>query len=284
MKLFRYGPPGRERPGLIDAQGHLRALGAQAPDITPDTLANGLLDQLRQIDPTTLDLVPAGSRLGSPLARTGNFIAVGLNYAEHATETDAAIPEEPILFNKAPSCMVGPTDDVLLPPGSTKTDWEVEIAFVIGRRASFVSEEAAIDHIAGYCICNDVSERAYQLELGGQWMKGKCFPTFGPLGPWLVTPDEVPDPQVLNLWMDVNGERLQKSNTRTMIFPIKHLVSYISRFMTLEPGDVVTTGTPPGVGLGMKPERYLKPGDTMRLGVDGLGVQEQSVRRWPAAA
>ena len=225
-----------------------------------------------------------GTRLGPPISRIGNFVAVGLNYAEHATETDAEIPAEPILFNKAPSCMTGPNDDVLLPPGSTKTDWEVEIAFVIGKRASFVAETDAMDHVAGYCVCNDVSERSYQLERGGQWVKGKCFPSFGPLGPWLVTPDEIPDPQALSLWMEVNGERVQHSSTRTMIFPIRHLVSYISRFMVLEAGDVITTGTPPGVGLGMKPERYLKAGDIMRLGVDGLGLQQQLVRPWTAVA
>ena len=284
MKLVRYGEPDRERPGLLDDDGGIRSLVGLIDDISPETLSAGCLDALRGVNIAALDRVPASTRLGAPMSRTGNFIAVGLNYAEHATETDADIPAEPILFNKAPSCLAGPNDDVLLPPGSTKTDWEVEIAFVIGRRASFVSEADALDHVAGYCICNDVSERAYQLELGGQWMKGKCFPTFGPLGPWLVTPDEVPDPQNLDLWMEVNGERVQHSSTRTMIFPIRHLVSYISRFMVLEPGDVVTTGTPPGVGLGMKPERYLKAGDTMRLGVDGLGVQEQRVRAWAAAA
>ena len=284
MKIVRYGPAGHEQPGLIDAHGATRSLAGIVPDVTPETIAAGLLDRIRTIDPASLPAVPAGTRLGSPLARMGNFIAVGLNYAEHATETDAAIPEEPILFNKAPSCMVGPNDDVLLPPGSVKTDWEVEIAFVMGRRASFVSEEDALDYVGGYCVCNDVSERSYQLDRGGQWVKGKCFPTFGPLGPWLVTPDEVPDPQDLTLWMEVNGERVQNATTRTMIFPIRHLVSYISRFMTLEPGDVITTGTPPGVGLGMKPERYLKAGDTMRLSVERLGVQEQQVRSWAVAA
>ena len=286
MKLVRYGQPGHEQPGLVDAGGGIRSLVGVIGDITPELLAAGGLDRLRgmDLDPAALEQVPPGTRLGPPISRTGNFVAVGLNYAAHATETDAEIPLEPILFNKAPSCLVGPDDDVLLPPGSEKTDWEVEIAFVVGRRASFVSEADALDHVAGYCVCNDVSERAFQLERGGQWVKGKCFPTFGPLGPWLVTPDEVPDPQALNLWLEVNGERVQKSHTSDMIFPIRHLVSYISRFMVLEPGDLVTTGTPPGVGLGMKPERYLKPGDTMRLGVDGLGVQEQRVRAWAAAA
>ena len=284
MKLIRHGQPGREQPGLVDAQGTVRSLAGIVPDFTPEALADGVIAQVRAINPSSLPTVAPGARLGPPIARTGNFVAVGLNYSEHATETGAEIPSEPILFNKAPSCMVGPNDDVLLPPGSIKTDWEVEIAFVMGRRASFVSEADALDHVAGYCVCNDVSERAYQLELGGQWMKGKCFPTFGPLGPWLVTPDEVPDPQALELWMEVNGERMQHSHTSTMIFPIRHLVAYISRFMVLEPGDVVTTGTPPGVGLGMTPERYLKAGDVMRLGVEGLGVQEQRVRAWSAVA
>ena len=227
MRLVRYGQPGHEQPGMVDAEGGIRSLAGVIGDITPELLAAGGLDRLRglDLDPGSLEPVPPGVRLGPPISRTGNFVAVGLNYAEHATETDAEIPSEPILFNKAPSCLVGPDDDVLLPPGSTKTDWEVEIAFVIGRRASFVGEEDAMAHVAGYCVCNDVSERAYQLERGGQWVKGKCFPTFGPLGPWLVTPDEVPDPQALGLWLEVNGERLQQSHTSTMIFPIRHLVS-----------------------------------------------------------
>ena len=283
MKLVRYGEAGRERPGMIDAEGGVRSLVGVVDDISPETLAGGLVDRLRGLDPALLERVAPGARLGPPLSRVGNFVAVGLNYAEHATETDAAIPAEPILFNKAPSCVVGPNDDVALPSGSAKTDWEVEIAFVVGRRASCVAEADALAHVAGYTICNDISERAYQLERGGQWVKGKCFPTFGPLGPWLVTPDEIADPQTLGLWMEVNGERMQNSNTRTMIFPIRELVAYISRHMILEPGDVVTTGTPPGVGLGMKPERYLKVGDVMRLGVDGLGEQRQQVRAWAAA-
>ncbi len=229
MKIVRYGMAGHEQHGLVDGDGVIRSLAGSVPDVTPDAIASGLMDRLRTINPATLPIVPAGTRLGSPLSRTGHFVAVGLNYAEHATETDAAIPDEPILFNKAPSCLAGPNDDVLLPPGSTKTDWEVEIAFVIGRRASFVTDAGAIDHIAGCCICNDVSERSYQLERGGQWMKGKCFPTFGPLGPWLVTPDEVPDPQDLSLWMEVNGERVQNASTRTMIFPVRHLEHFPTR-------------------------------------------------------
>lgn len=211
------------------------------------------------------------------MARTGNFIAVGLNYVQHAIETNAPIPDEPILFNKASSCISGPNDDVVQPKGSTKLDWEVELAFVIGKRASYVGEEEALGYIFGYMICNDVSERAFQIERGGQWMKGKCCPTFGPIGPWLVTADEIGDPQNLKLWLEVNGDRVQDSNTDDMIFPIAKLVSYISQFMVLEPGDIVTTGTPPGVGLGMTPNRFLKPGDTMRLGIEGLGEQRQQV-------
>ena len=282
MKLLRIGPSGQEKPAALDTNGQLRDLSSLIDDIGPATIAAGRLEALRGADLGRLPILPAHSRIGPCLASTGNFIAIGLNYSEHATETDAEIPKEPILFNKAPSCITGPNDIVYLPPDSTKTDWEVEIAFVIGKRALFVSEADALSHIAGYCICNDVSERAYQLEQGGQWVKGKCFPSFGPLGPWLVTPDEIANVQDLKLWMEVNGERVQNDSTRTMIFPIAHLVSYLSRFMVLNPGDLVTTGTPPGVGLGMKPPRYLKTGDVMRLGVEGLGVQEQTVEAWPA--
>lgn len=282
MRFVRFGQKGEEKPGVLDKAGSIRDLSAIVPDISPPVIESGELASLTSSVVENLPIVPQGVRLGPCLSRVTNFIAIGLNYAEHATETDAAIPEEPILFNKAPSCIVGPYDDVILPPGSQKTDWEVEIAFVIGKRAFFVSEEEALQHVAGYCICNDVSERAYQLEHGGQWMKGKCFPSFGPLGPWLVTPDEVPDVQNLRLWMEINGERVQDASTSTMIFPIAHLISYLSRFMVLEPGDVITTGTPPGVGLGMHPQRFLKPGDTMRLGVEGLGEQHQRVIAWTA--
>lgn len=283
MKFVRYGERGLEKPGVLDKDGQVRDLSQHLEDISPKTIGEGALERLKSIDVESLPKVAAGTRLGSCISRTTNFIAIGLNYSEHATETNAEIPDEPILFNKAPSCIVGPNDDVILPPGSEKSDWEVEIAFVIGKRALFVSEEEALSHVAGYCVCNDVSERSYQLERGGQWVKGKCFPTFGPLGPWLVTPDEIPDVQNLKLWMDVNGQRIQNDSTSTMIFPIAHLISYLSRFMILEPGDLVTTGTPPGVGLGFKPPRYLKPGDTMRLSVEGLGVQEQRVLAWPGA-
>jgi 2,4-diketo-3-deoxy-L-fuconate hydrolase len=279
VKLLRYGLAGQEKPGVLDAHGCIRDLSGVVSDITADTIAAGLMDTLRGIDVSRLPEVPGTPRIGSPVGRVGNFIAIGLNYADHATETGAPIPPEPIIFTKTPSCIVGPNDDVVLPRGSTKTDWEVELAFVIGKRAEYVTEAEAMDHVLGFTICNDVSERAYQLDgNAGQWIKGKCCPTFGPLGPWLVTADEVPDPQALPLWLDVNGERLQNGSTRTMIFSVRHLVSYVSRFIRLEPGDVITTGTPPGVGLGMHPERYLKSGDTMRLGVAGLGEQFQQVR------
>lgn len=277
MKLLRYGKAGQEKPGILDARGQIRDLSGIVADLSAGVIAAGGLDRIRQADVEKLPAVGAGVRIGPCVTGVGNFLAVGLNYAEHATETDAKIPQEPILFNKAPSCIVGPNDDVVLPRGSKKSDWEVEIAFVVSRRASYVAESEAMDYIAGYCVCNDVSERAFQLEQEGQWVKGKCCPTFGPLGPYLVTPEEIADPQNLVLWLEVNGERVQNASTRTMIFPIPMLLSYISRFMILEPGDVVTTGTPPGVGLGMKPPRYLKAGDVMRLAVEGLGEQRQRV-------
>lgn len=279
MKLLRFGPVGQEKPGMLDAQGIMRDLSGVITDISPATIADGQVEGLKAIDPASLPLAPQNARIGPCIARPGNFLAIGLNYADHAEETNAPIPAEPILFSKAPSCIVGPNDDVELPEGSTKTDWEVELAFVIGKYTRNVSEADAMDHVLGYTICNDVSEREYQLERNsGQWMKGKCCPTFGPIGPWLVTRDEVPDPQDLSLWLDVNGTKLQNGSTRTMIFPVAMLVSYMSRFLILEPGDLVTTGTPPGVGLGMTPERYLKRGDVMRLGIDGMGEQRQAVR------
>ena len=284
MKFLRYGQRGQERPGVLDSQGRIRDLSGLIPDIGPETIAAGRLDAIRAtVDVEKLPLVNGEPRIGPCLSRTGNFIAIGLNYAEHATETDAAIPKEPILFNKAPTCISGPFDDVVLPPGSTKTDWEVELALVISKPALMVREEDADAYIAGYCICNDISEREFQLEREGQWVKGKCFPTFGPLGPWLVTPDEIADPQHLALWMDVNGERIQNANTHTMIFPVRRLVAEVSRYMALEPGDIITTGTPPGVGLGFRPPRYLKAGDTMRLSVEGLGEQRQTVVAWPGS-
>jgi 2-keto-4-pentenoate hydratase/2-oxohepta-3-ene-1,7-dioic acid hydratase in catechol pathway len=278
MKLLRYGAPGAEKPGLLDKQGTIRDLSAVIPDISFSSGTADPLARLVDLDIETLPLVAGKPRLGPCIAGAGNFIAVGLNYIEHATETDSAIPTEPILFNKAASCISGPYDDVVLPAGSTKADWEVELAVVISQRTYQVTEAEALNQIAGYCICNDISEREYQLEHGGQWMKGKCCPTFGPLGPYLVTPDEVPNPQNLKLWLEVNGERLQSSSTKSMIFSVAYLISYISRFLILQPGDIITTGTPPGVGLGMKPQRYLRPGDVMHLAVEGLGEQTQTVR------
>jgi 2-keto-4-pentenoate hydratase/2-oxohepta-3-ene-1,7-dioic acid hydratase in catechol pathway len=283
MKLVRYGKPGKEKPGLVDSAGKLRDLTDIVDDIAGDALSPRTLARIGKIEPESLPLVRAKPRLGACIGRVGNFVAVGLNYADHAAESNMPIPKEPILFNKAPSCIVGPNDDIMIPKGSVKTDWEVELAIVIGARASYVGEAEALSHVAGYCICNDVSERAYQLEGTGQWMKGKGCPTFGPLGPWLVTAAEIADPQKLTMWLDVSGERMQSGSTATMIFGVKTLVSYISQFMILEPGDVITTGTPPGVGSGKKPPRFLKPGDTVSLGIEGLGQQAQRVVAWSAS-
>ncbi|MEE8629766.1 MULTISPECIES: fumarylacetoacetate hydrolase family protein [Methylobacterium] len=277
MKLVRWGESGAEKPGLIDAAGAIRDLSGVVRDIAGPFLAADTLANLRRIDAATLPEVPAGTRLGACVGQVRNFIAIGLNYADHAAETGSPIPAEPILFNKAPSCIVGPNDTVILPKGSAKTDWEVELAIVIGKRASYVHANEALDYVAGYCVCHDVSEREFQLERGGTWTKGKGCPTFGPLGPWLVTPDEVGDVQNLDMWLDVNGERMQTGSTRTMIFDVRQIVSYLSHFMLLEPGDVITTGTPPGVGMGMKPPRYLKSGDVVTLGIAGLGEQRQAV-------
>jgi len=275
MKLVRFGAAGQEKPGLIDSTGQVRDLSGLIPDITGATLSSTHLDRIRQTDPNTLPLAPSGERLGACVGQVRNFIAIGLNYADHAAETGAAIPAEPIVFNKAPSCIVGAYDDVIIPRKSEKSDWEVELAIVIGERASYVGANEALEFVAGYCVCNDVSEREYQLERGGTWTKGKGCPTFGPLGPWLVTRDEIPDPQNLSMWLDVNGERVQNGSTKTMIFNVAQIVSYVSHFMILEPGDVITTGTPPGVGMGMKPPRYLKAGDVVSLGIEGLGEQRQ---------
>lgn len=277
MKLVRFGKAGNERPGLVDGDGKIRDLSGHVSDLTGETLSPASLAKLRAIDPSSLPEAPADARLGAPVAGSRNFIAVGLNYADHAKETGAAIPGEPILFNKLANCIVGPNDDVIMPRGSKKLDWEAEIAFVVGQRASYVEEKDALDHIAGFAVCNDVSERYFQAERGGQWMKGKSFETSGPLGPWLVTTDEVGDVQNLDMFLDVNGKRMQTGNTRTMIFSIAHCLHYISQFMVLEPGDVVTTGTPPGVGLGMDPPLFLKVGDVMTLGIQGLGEQRQTV-------
>ena len=276
MKLVRFGAAGAEKPGLIDADGKVRDLSGVVPDIAGDVLGRESLARLGAIDPASLPLAPEGARFGACVGRVGNFIAVGLNYADHAAESGMAVPSEPVLFNKAPSCIVGPDDTVLIPRGSEKTDWEVELAVVIGERASYVSEADALDYVAGYCICNDVSERAFQIERGGQWTKGKGCPTFGPIGPWLVTADEV-DTGDLAMKLSVNGELVQNGSSSTMVFKVPFLVHYISQFMILEPGDVITTGTPPGVGMGMKPPRYLKPGDRMEVSIAGLGVQRQAV-------
>ncbi|MBM6579963.1 fumarylacetoacetate hydrolase family protein [Microvirga sp. BT689] len=275
MKLVRFGEAGQEKPGLLDADGQVRDLSGLIPDVTGATLSSQTLDRIRQTDPSTLPLAPSGQRLGACVGQVRNFIAIGLNYADHAAETGAAIPAEPIVFNKAPSCIVGPHDDVIIPRGSQKTDWEVELAIVIGERASYIGANEAFNYVAGYCVCNDVSEREFQIERGGTWTKGKGCPTFGPLGPWLVTRDEIPDPQNLSMWLDVNGERMQTGSTKTMIFNVAQIVSYVSHFMILEPGDVITTGTPPGVGMALKPPRFLKAGDVVSLGIEGLGEQRQ---------
>ena len=277
MKLVRFGPAGQEKPGFVDPAGTIRDLSQHIPDIDGSTLGRASLDKLRKIDPQSLPAAPKGVRIGAPVGDVRNFIAVGLNYEDHARETGAKIPTEPILFNKLANCIVGPNDDVMVPKGSLKLDYEVELAVVIGTRARYVPANDALSHIAGYCICNDVSERHFQSERGGQWMKGKCAETFGPLGPWLVTPDEIKDVQQLAMSLDVNGKRRQTGSTRTMIFSVQHLLSYISHFMVLDPGDVITTGTPPGVALGMKPPIWLKAGDTVTLSIEGLGTQTQKI-------
>lgn len=275
MKLLRYGEKGAERPGLLDADGGIRDLGDEIDDIGPRTLGRETLDRLRALDPATLPRVEGRPRIGPCVAAPGKFICVGLNYSDHAEESGMPMPEEPVLFMKATSAVSGPDDPILIAPGSVKTDWEVELGFVIGRAVKNVPEANALDHVAGYCTVNDVSERAFQLDGTGQWVKGKSYDSFGPIGPWLVTTDEIADPQSLPLWLEVNGHRYQDGNTRTMVFGVAHLVSYISRFMSLQPGDIVSTGTPPGVGLGQKPPLYLKAGDRVRLSVEGLGEQNQ---------
>jgi 2-keto-4-pentenoate hydratase/2-oxohepta-3-ene-1,7-dioic acid hydratase in catechol pathway len=281
MKLLRYGPAGREKPGLLDADGKIRDLSGQIADVDGQALTSETLGRLAKLDPSTLPIVDGSPRLGCPVGSVSKFVAVGLNYADHAAEANMPLPTEPIIFFKATSCIVGPNDDVILPPGSTKGDWEIELGIVIGRTARYVEEREALDYIAGYCLVNDVSEREYQLERGGTWDKGKGFDTFGPVGPVLVTADELGSPQSLEMWLDVNDQRMQTGNTKTMIFGVATLVSYISRIMSLFPGDIITTGTPPGVGMGKKPAPiYLKPGDVMTLGIKGLGTQRQHVRAW----
>ncbi len=284
MKLVRYGEPGRENPGVLDEAGLIRDLSTIVPDIAGATLTPASLDRLRQVAVGSLPLVEGRPRLGPCVGTVGKFVCVGLNYSDHARETGMPIPTEPILFMKATSAITGPDDGILIPRGSTKTDWEVELGVVIGAPAKYVTEANALSHVAGYCVVNDLSERAFQLEGTGQWVKGKSADTFGPIGPWLVTADEVDDPQNLDLWLDVDGRRYQQGNTRTMVFGVAHLVSYISRFMSLQPGDIISTGTPPGVGLGLKPPVYLRAGQEVRLGIGGLGEQRQTVMDDPEGA
>ncbi|KIT15246.1 fumarylacetoacetate hydrolase family protein [Jannaschia aquimarina] len=279
MKLVRFGEPGAEKPGMIDHNGDLRDLSEQVDDISGAILSDASLDVLRTMDQMKLPLVEGNPRLGPCVGDVGKFMCIGLNFSDHAAETGAAIPEHPILFMKATSAINGPNDDVIMPRGSTQTDWEVELGVVIGTACKYVSEEDALDYVAGYCICNDVSERHFQTKLTGQWTKGKSCDTFGPTGPWLVTRDEVGDPQNLSMWLDVNGQRMQTGNTSTMIFTVAQCISHLSQMFTLHPGDVISTGTPPGVGMGMKPDPvYLKAGDVMELGIDKLGQQRQEVR------
>ena len=284
MKLLRYGAVGAERPGLIDSDGRIRDLSGHVADISRTTLGREGLKELAAIDPDSLPIVEGTPRYGVPVGGVGKFVAIGLNFADHAAESNLPIPSEPVVFNKWVNCLQGANDPVTIPRDSKKTDWEVELGVVIGTRASYVEEANALDHVAGYCVVNDVSERHWQLERGLTWDKGKGFPTFGPVGPWLVTADEVGDVQNLGMWLSVNGRRVQDGNTKTMIFTVAQIVAYCSQFMTLEPGDIITTGTPPGVGMGQKPEPwYLKPGDVVELGIDGLGQQRQQFVAWAPA-
>jgi 2-keto-4-pentenoate hydratase/2-oxohepta-3-ene-1,7-dioic acid hydratase in catechol pathway len=281
MKLLRYGPAGREKPGLLDAEGRIRDLSGIVSHIDSGLLAPSRLEHLRRFDPVKLPLVRGTPRLGVPYTGIGKFVGIGLNYSDHAAEAGMPVPAEPIVFMKATTCITGPSDGIVLPKGSTKVDWEVELGVVIGTRAQYVDEADALRHVAGYCAVNDVSERNFQLERGGQWDKGKGCDTFGPIGPYLVTADSIADPQDLDMWLDVNGEPRQRGNTSTMVFGVAHLVSYVSRFMTLMPGDIIATGTPPGVGMGRKPQQFLKPGDVVTLGIEGLGEQRSRVAAWP---
>jgi 2-keto-4-pentenoate hydratase/2-oxohepta-3-ene-1,7-dioic acid hydratase in catechol pathway len=280
MKLLRYGNAGEERPAMVDATGALRDLSGVVGDIVGATLLPASLERLRGIDPNSLPLVAGTPRIGPCVGDVGKFLCIGLNYSDHAAESGMAVPKEPVVFMKATSSICGPYDDVMIPRGSEKTDWEVELGVVIGSETRYVTEDEALSHVAGYCVVNDVSERAFQLEGTGQWVKGKSADTFGPIGPWLVTADEVPDPQALGLWLEVDGRKLQNGSTATMVFGVAHLISYLSRFMSLQPGDIITTGTPPGVGMGQKPPTYLREGNVIRLGVDGLGEQRQNVVRY----
>ncbi len=274
MKLLRYGPQGQEKPGLLDASGQIRDLSAHVPDLGGAVLTD--LSRLAQIDPATLPLVQGTPRLGACVTGTGKFICIGLNYADHAAESGMAVPPEPVIFMKATSAICGPNDPILIPRTSQKTDWEVELGVVIGKPAKYVTEAEALNHVAGYCVINDVSERAFQTERSGQWTKGKSCDNFGQTGPWLVTPDEVADPQNMAMWLTVNGQTMQNGSTRTMVYGVAHIIAYLSKFFTLHPGDIISTGTPPGVGMGMKPPRYLKAGDVVELGIEGLGTQKQT--------
>ncbi|MFT7593767.1 MAG: 2-keto-4-pentenoate hydratase/2-oxohepta-3-ene-1,7-dioic acid hydratase in catechol pathway [Paracoccaceae bacterium] len=283
MKLLRYGPAGSEKPGLMHSDGTIRDLSAHVGDIAGDVLSDAGLAALAALNPADLPIVSGDPRLGACVGGIGKFICIGLNYSDHAAESGMEVPPEPILFFKATSAICGPNDDVIIPRGSEKTDWEVELGIVIGKHTAYVDEADALDHVAGYCVVNDVSERAFQLERSGQWVKGKSADTFGPTGPWLVTRDEVPDPQNLSMWLEVDGHRYQDGSTRTMVYGAATLVSHISQFMSLQPGDVISTGTPPGVGMGQSPQVYLRPGQTIRLGVQGLGEQTQTTRAWKAS-
>jgi 2-keto-4-pentenoate hydratase/2-oxohepta-3-ene-1,7-dioic acid hydratase in catechol pathway len=276
MKFLRYGPTGSEKPGVLDADGKIRDLSGHLGDLSGASLDPEALAKLADVDLSTLPLVDGSPRIGACVAGTGKFICIGLNYSDHAAETGATVPPEPVIFMKATSAIVGPNDDVVIPRGSQKTDWEVELGVVIGKTAKYVSEADAMDYVAGYCVSHDVSERAFQTERSGQWTKGKSCDTFGPIGPWLVTKDEVADPQNLSMWLKVNGESMQNGSSKTMVYGVAFLVSYLSQFMSLHPGDVISTGTPPGVGLGMKPQRFLKAGDVVELGIEGLGSQTQT--------
>lgn len=277
MKLLRYGNPGEERPGILDSNGTIRDLSSILGDLTGAQLSRESLERVRALDPQQLLAVAGNVRIGACVGSVGKFICIGLNYSDHAAESGMELPGEPIIFMKATSAICGPYDNVILPRGSEKSDWEVELGVVIGTRAKYVSEQDALTHVAGYCVVNDLSERAFQIERAGQWVKGKSADTFGPIGPWLVTTDEIPDPQKLGMWLEVDGHRYQNGSTATMVFSVAYLISYLSQFMTLLPGDIISTGTPPGVGLGMKPPRYLRAGNTMRLSVEGLGEQQQTV-------
>jgi ureidoglycolate lyase/2,4-diketo-3-deoxy-L-fuconate hydrolase len=280
MRLLRYGPQRQEKPGLLDQDGKIRDLSGVIPDIVGEVLSDAGLERLRGLSPSSLPLVEGNPRIGPCVGQVGKLVCIGLNYSDHAAESGLTVPPEPVVFMKATSCICGPNDGIEIPRGAEKTDWEVELGLVIGKEAKYVEESEALDHVAGYCIVNDVSERSFQVERSGQWTKGKSADTFGPIGPWLVTRDEVPDPQSLGMWLEVDGQRFQDGSTRTMVFGAAFLISYLSQFMSLQPGDVIATGTPPGVGMGRKPPVFLRPGNRVRLGIDGLGEQEQLVRAW----